>query len=623
MKKLLLTSIALFIGMAAFAQHHSLPMTGKSVNETKQGKRISIANGIATIGVQQSNPYVNSKSFLGDSLGETWYDLQTNKCVQNRIVKHSDGTISAAWTMSDNSGFADRGTGYNYYNGTSWSAFPLARIEPVRVGWPSMTVSNGNEVVITHSATSLYMATRTKGTGTWTSAPIAHTSAQEQTWPRAMGAGLTSQKIHLIATDYTGSVANGILYSRSTDGGATWDLQNIVLPGTNPVTELLPTGADSYAMDVKGDTVAIVTGDMTSDIVLCKSIDGGTSWTSQIVFQHPIHLWNTSLSGDPAGTSDVGGDGTAPDTLTVCDGRLSVVIGNDGVIHVFFGTTKIARGLTEAADFFTYWSHIDGVVYWNTTMPIIVPQIYFEADTLLNKVGYMVDRDGSGTIDFSGSTPDIGDYPFTGLSSMPSCAVGSNNDIYCTYSSVAELTDFGDGRAFRHIYAVKSTDNGATWSEPVDLTPDVVTESVFGSLNRTVDTDLHMVYQLQTEPGNSLQPSTGNIHVAQNNATMYLKKNKDLTSGIDEISSSNFSINQNYPNPFSTSTTIKVDLKQATTLSIEVTNLIGQQILKINKGNVGTGTHTFTINRNQLEAGIYFYTVKAGENKMTKKMIVE
>jgi len=35
------------------------------------------------------------------------------------------------------------------------------------------------------------------------------------------------------------------------------------------------------------------------------------------------------------------------------------------------------------------------------------------------------------------------------------------------------------------------------------------------------------------------------------------------------------------------------------------------------------GSHTLTINGADLTAGVYFYTVTAGENKVTHKMIVE
>jgi len=58
-------------------------------------------------------------------------------------------------------------------------------------------------------------------------------------------------------------------------------------------------------------------------------------------------------------------------------------------------------------------------------------------------------------------------------------------------------------------------------------------------------------------------------------------------------------------------------------LTLTVTNLLGQKIVEINEGNVGAGKHDITIDGSTFTSGIYFYTVKAGENTMTKKMMVE
>ena len=61
-------------------------------------------------------------------IGETFYDLQSNVSMQNRIYKYDDGTIGAAWTMGmDFPTFSDRGTGYNYYNGLEWDAMPYGK----------------------------------------------------------------------------------------------------------------------------------------------------------------------------------------------------------------------------------------------------------------------------------------------------------------------------------------------------------------------------------------------------------------------------------------------------------------------------------------------------------------
>jgi hypothetical protein len=71
-------------------------------------------------------------------LGTTFYDLQTNASLSNRIHCYDDGTIGTVWTMGlEATSFPDRGTGYNYFNGATWGAQPMQRIETLRTGWPS------------------------------------------------------------------------------------------------------------------------------------------------------------------------------------------------------------------------------------------------------------------------------------------------------------------------------------------------------------------------------------------------------------------------------------------------------------------------------------------------------
>ncbi len=53
-----------------------------------------------------------------DIIGDTWYDLQSNSSMQNRIFVYDDGTIGGVYTLGfDFPNFADRGTGYNFYDG--------------------------------------------------------------------------------------------------------------------------------------------------------------------------------------------------------------------------------------------------------------------------------------------------------------------------------------------------------------------------------------------------------------------------------------------------------------------------------------------------------------------------
>jgi hypothetical protein len=82
-------------------------------------------------------------------------------------------------------------------------------------------------------------------------------------------------------------------------------------------------------------------------------------------------------------------------------------------------------------------------------------------------------------------------------------------------------------------------------------------------------------------------------------------------------------VSQNYPNPFSQTSTIQVQMTESANLRLVVTNILGQTVIEVNRGEVPAGTHDFIIDGSKIGNGIYFYTVFAGNETITRKMIIE
>ena len=93
--------------------------------------------------------------------------------------------------------------------------------------------------------------------------------------------------------------------------------------------------------------------------------------------------------------------------------------------------------------------------------------------------------------------------------------------------------------------------------------------------------------------------------------------------GIDKGQNIDVSVSQNFPNPVNAMTRVNVNVHEAGTLSLEVTNLVGQSLDILSKGNCNPGNYYFTINAKDYTPGVYFYTVTFNNIKVTKKMIVE
>jgi len=81
-------------------------------------------------------------------------------------------------------------------------------------------------------------------------------------------------------------------------------------------------------------------------------------------------------------------------------------------------------------------------------------------------------------------------------------------------------------------------------------------------------------------------------------------------------------LGQNFPNPAINKTEIKYVISDMADVSLSVFDLTGKRIEFIEKGLNHPGRHSINIDVAHLKAGVYYYTLKAGEATQTRKMIV-
>ena len=278
----------------------------------------------------------------------------------------------------------------------------------------------------------------------------------------------------------------------------------------------------------------------------------------------------------------------------------------------------------------SYYPYTDGLIYWNESMSVLDSLALNDDAGLMTNgqyVGGMLDYDGSGTIEF----PSVaeGEFPFgnyyLSLSSMPQIII-EGNDIYVTYSSCREnKTNPGanpNEQLYRDLYAVKSTDLGTTWEDIIDLVDNpthLFDECIFASLSYTTDNYLHIVFQADEEPGLAVR---GDLDPYATNYIYYLRATKDpWVLGVEESKpATEVSV---YPNPASNYTSVALNLASAQEISMTVYNLIGESVFAKNYGSMTAGQHNLNINTSSFSSGIYFISINSGDNKITRKLIVE
>jgi len=88
-----------------------------------------------------------------------------------------------------------------------------------------------------------------------------------------------------------------------------------------------------------------------------------------------------------------------------------------------------------------------------------------------------------------------------------------------------------------------------------------------------------------------------------------------------------FALHQNYPNPFNPTTQIKYDLPEDALVNITIYDIMGRSIRSLVNSQQTAGYRSIQWNATNnlgepVSAGMYLYTIQAGEFRQVKKMVL-
>jgi hypothetical protein len=432
-------------------------------------------------------------------IGTTFWDLQTQSLLQNRIHRYDDGSIGTVWIRgTQHNAFPDRGTGYNFYDGTDWDPVPGSRIESVRAGWCNYAPwSVDGEIIASHDFASgpgkVSIFTRdVKGVGDWTETLYTYGSGPAMlAYPRMITSGTDHNSIHMLASTYEAYMGqpNAMVYSRSQDGGMNWNIENIVLAGT---------GEDYYHMiwddeyvwaEERAGTIAFLCGSAWKDLFMMKSTDDGDSWEKTVIWEHPYPFFNGNYTTD---------------TVFCMDNSASIALDSEGKAHVVFGINRV-----RYTSGYYYYPYVDGIAYWNEDMDtfsndpdaLAPPGTGYSNSEMIedyNYIGWMQDVDGDSVITLNS---DYTNYRVIGLSTMPAITIDDQDQIFVLFASTTETYEIGPYN-YKHIWG-RAFVNGE-WGPFIDLTENPVhtwDECIYPVLASTSDDHIHYIYHVDNTPG--------------------------------------------------------------------------------------------------------------------------
>ena len=372
-------------------------------------------------------------------------------------------------------------------------------------------------------------------------------------WNRSAAGGLDGNTIHMIAVtasaNFGGTPFNGLdgalVYYRSQDGGDTWDITDMQLPGMD-TSMYNGMNGDVYAIAAQGETVVVAYFDDWGDSYIVKSTANGdsASWTKTTFLDFPVDKY----------TMDDGLDLDNDDTLDMVystDNYGSLILDDNGNAHIFYGVMMYTDDdLSDASS--SWFPAINGIAYWNEsfgpdTTPATVQDTSLWYSDMMNNHWIMQAPDLNNDGQVAG-IDSVGGYAlyYASRASMPNAGIDAAGNIWLTFSGYTETADNGT-QVFRHLYITKSEDGGVTWKNPVDVTPhdswSGMQECVFGSMSPDVDNKIRIVYQLDFEPGLAVR---GDEDMVDNNDIVYLEI--DTVGLFDNTSTAIIDFNNNQDN---------------------------------------------------------------------------
>jgi hypothetical protein len=214
------------------------------------------------------------------------------------------------------------------------------------------------------------------------------------------------------------------------------------------------------------------------------------------------------------------------------------------------------------------------------------------------------------------------DHPSIGWSA-------DGNVLYCAYSVATADTGLR-GWNTRDIFLSCSTNDGVTWRTPIRVTNTPLIDEGYVSISRVNPGNspttyaVHMVYMKDPGDGPSSFNGTGTTLPATRNWEIY-RKISQPTVGIEIVSTEvpqKYSLSQNYPNPFNPVTNIKFDITKKGFVSLKIFDLSGKEISSLVNEVLSTGSYQFSFDGSNLASGVYFYSIKSGDFRETKKMML-
>ena len=386
----------------------------------------------------------------------------------------------------------------------------------------------------------------------------------------------------------------------SSDHGATWEMRSSGLPNS-PI----------FAMVMNKSKHIYVS---TNDGGVYRSKNKARNWSNVGTGLTTLTCW--SLITEPSGFLQVG------TTAGVFRSRQSTTLLSLPRDSILFDTVRVGQSMadsvlvrnmgTETLSISSTQSSISDftVTPHSVTMPA-GSEMWFHITFSPGSFGPI-----EGSIVFTSNantSPDevylsgIGKGAFLQFStkevSVGTVSVGTFRDTtFLLHNAGNDTLQIVDILSSQPVFTVH---RGRSWLAPGDSTTDSIR---FAPVHNGEIAGL-LIYQSNA----TSSPDTVRVAGVGDTTTAVMEQTDELLQ---------FRLHQNFPNPFNSSTVIRFDIPRDGFVTLQVFNLVGEEVASVLNKTISQGEHSVVWNAEGFPSGVFFYRMRCGSFVETKKLML-
>ena len=587
-----------------------------------------------------------------DTIGTTYYDMQHNGNGTN-IATDPNGGVHISWMNGEDEASTSRHVYYNYRSPEGvweWPGTGMRVDSSPRAGYTTIAVNSAGIPLIGYHQTTPSGATHsvlaadigpeygTRGVFVATEMEAAMGDSgggrsvdMEAIWP-FVDVGI-DDTIHMLSQAFAGSGALYYYRCHYADMGVTSE----------------PPESVNVPYFVYGVNRAIACSHVSNKIAIVYtthgepdyghhwpeyfnvyyhiSTDGGETWGERVnatgYERYTLEETDTIFFEDTLGGID---------TVVVVPRPWTdpaAIFDNDDNLHVVYTTITWSAEALDTSDTagFSYYLY-NHIYHWSEETGV----------TQVTPPGWY----------FTPGIRDEGGMRDAGLFHKPNLTLGDDGTLYCVWYQYGAFEDTlyedysGDGWEAggipnNEVYVAYSTDNGATWSEPLNLTDshspgclpgECLSELDVSAAKYATNDSLYIFYILDKDAGVTI------LDVGEptlNPVICHVVSTRTVIEGIEEEETAkptSFTLYPNVPNPFNPATEIRFDVNSPSEIELAVYDILGKRVKTLATGFKRTGSYTVTWDGtdnsgNRCPSGLYFCKISSDTGgSVSRKMLL-